>query len=240
MIDPPRLRDGGSHAAPELADLFRAARKPETLPSAIDARQLAKLTALGALPAAPLSKALPWLLAGGTVVLAGALALVTQGEKAPRPAPSPPSATSAAAAVHPGSTAEAPPESPTPSEAERQFPPVPAPAVSAMPAVPARAARPVPAEAPSVSGDALAGEAKLLNEAHAVMASDPDRALAIAGEHAKRYPRGQLAAERELIRVQALVKLGRTAEAEARARALRKSTPSSIYGERLDTILKGK
>jgi hypothetical protein len=36
-----------------------------------------------------------------------------------------------------------------------------------------------------------------------------------------------------------LVKLGRVREAEARGRALRQSTPSSIYGERLDTILKG-
>jgi hypothetical protein len=40
--------------------------------------------------------------------------------------------------------------------------------------------------------------------------------------------------------VQALVKLGREREAEARGRALRKSTPNSIYGERLDTILHGK
>jgi hypothetical protein len=72
------------------------------------------------------------------------------------------------------------------------------------------------------------------------MTSDPRQALAIANEHAKRYPRGQLAAERELILIQALVKLGRTREAEARGRALRKSAPTSIYGERLDTILKGK
>jgi TolA-binding protein len=102
------------------------------------------------------------------------------------------------------------------------------------------AARAAPAESASGSEDALAGEAKLLNQAHVAMAADPQQALAIAGEHAKRYPRGQLAAERELILVQALVKLGRVREAEARGRALRKNTPSSIYGERLDTILKGK
>ena len=86
----------------------------------------------------------------------------------------------------------------------------------------------------------MAGEAKLLNQAHAAMATDPRAAYGFASEHAKRYPRGQLAAERELILVQALVKLGRAHEAEARGRALRKSAPSSIYGERLDTILKGK
>ena len=86
----------------------------------------------------------------------------------------------------------------------------------------------------------MAGEAKLLNEAHVAMAADPRKAYALANEHAKRYPRGQLAAERELILIQALIRLGRTAEAEARGRALRKSAPSSIYGERLDAILKGK
>ena len=98
----------------------------------------------------------------------------------------------------------------------------------------------MPAEAPSIAEDALAGEAKLLNQAHAIMATDAHKALAIASEHAKRYPRGQLAAERELIAVQALVKLGRSREAEARGRALRKGAPSSIYGERLDAILKEK
>jgi TolA-binding protein len=72
------------------------------------------------------------------------------------------------------------------------------------------------------------------------MATDPRTAYALASEHAKRYPRGQLAAERELILVQALVKLGRVAEAEARGRALRKSAPSSIYSERLDAILKAQ
>ena len=228
MIDPPRLRESGSDASPELRELFVDAQKPEPLTPATDARVLAKVTALGALPAAPLAKAMPWLIAGGAIVLAGALALVTQSEKAPPAAgtPSPPQASAAPAPAPPEPAAPAPPDSPTSGETKRS--------VTASPA------RLAPAEAPSAAEDALAGEAKLLNQAHAVMATDARQALAIAGEHTKRYPRGQLAAERELIVVQALVKLGRTREAEARGRALRKSAPSSIYGERLDTILKAK
>ncbi|HKY39296.1 MAG TPA: hypothetical protein VJN18_25335 [Polyangiaceae bacterium] len=229
MNDPPRLREGGPDAPPELRDLFLDAKKPEPLAPATDARLVAQITALGALPSAPLVKATPWLIAGGAVVVAGALALVAQRERAPHAPPSPPPANALPAPAAADRAPPAAPESQTFAEGRRS-----------LPAGVASAARATPTEAPSASEDTLAGEAKLLNRAHAVMASDPQKAHAIASEHAKRYPRGQLAAERELILVQALVKLGRAREAEARGRALRKSTPSSIYGERLDTILKGK
>lgn len=231
MKDPLRIREAGSDASPELRDLFLDARKPEPLPPAVDARVTGQVAALGSMPAAAPLKALPWLVAGGAVVVAGALALVGAERAAePQVASSAPSTLSTVPA--PVAPTPAPPvvaEAPARDEEKR-----------ASQASAASAARTTPAESASASEDALAGEAKLLNQAHAVMAADPQKALAIAGEHAKRYPRGQLAAERELILVQALVKLGRAREAEARGRALRKSTPSSIYGERLDTILKGK
>ena len=226
MIDPPRLREGGPEALPELKDLFVDAQRPEPLTPALDARLSARVTALGALPAAPLIKGLPWLIAGGTVVVAGALALGTQRDPARGAAPIPPATNSSPAVV---ATDTAPvaraPEAQVPGDDKR---------------TPPAGARPVAPEPASSSEDALAAEASLLHRAHAVMASDPRKAHELASAHAKRYPRGQLAAERELILVQALVKLGRVGEAEARGRALRKSTPSSIYGERLDTILKVK
>jgi hypothetical protein len=228
--DPLRIREAGSDASPELRDLFLDARKPEPLPPAVDARVTGQVAALGSMPAAAPLKALPWLVAGGAVVVAGALALVgTQRAAVPQVDSRAPSAPSVAPLVAPAPIPPAVAEAPARDEEKR-----------ASQASAASAARTTPAESASASEDALAGEAKLLNQAHAVMATDPQKALAIAGEHAKRYPRGQLAAERELILVQALVKLGRVREAEARGRALRKSTPSSIYGERLDTILKGK
>jgi hypothetical protein len=226
VSDPPRIREAGSGVPPELRDLFLDAKKPEPLTRASDARLAAQVTALATLPAAPLVKALPWLIGGGAIVVAGGLALVMQPDSVPSAAPSPPPPSSAPAPTAPVAVEPAAPEAQSPPEAKRALP------TSAPPVA--------PAEAASASEDALAGEAKLLNQAHAVMASDPQRAHAIASDHAKRYPRGQLAAERELILVQALVKLGRLREAEARGRALRKSTPSSIYGERLDTVLKGK
>jgi hypothetical protein len=229
VIEPPRLREGGPDAPPELSELFRDAEKPEPLPPTTDARMLALVTALGAAPAVPLVKG--WLVAGGAVVVAGALVLVARRAPAPGVAPSPPPSSTSASASASASAAVAPvppaaaPEPPSLPEPRR------APAASAAHVAPAAA---------SSSEDALAGETKLLNRAHAAMATDPRQAYAFASEHAKRYPRGQLAAERELILVQALVKLGRAREAEARGRALRKSAPSSIYGERLDTILDAK
>jgi hypothetical protein len=229
MIDPPRLREGGSDAPPELRDLFLDAKRPEPLPPATDARLVAKITALGALPAAPLVKAWPWLIAGGALVVAGALSLVAERNSGPGPAPHRPPASFTPTSAPLDAAPAAAPEKPTPPEGKRSSP-----------ASAASMGHVAPAEASSASADALAGEAKLLNEAHAAMATDPRKALAIASEHTKRYPRGQLAAERELILVQALIKLGRVREAEARGRALRKSTPSSIYSERLDSILKGK
>lgn len=227
MIDPPRIRDGGSNAPPELRDLFLDAQKPEPLTPATDLRLAAQITALGALPSAALVKATPWLIAGGAVVVAGALALVVQHDRARSgPAPGLPPASSGPAPATLDKAPAAQPEAPVASEGKRS------PAAST--------GRVAPAAAPSATEDALAGEAKLLNQAHAAMATDPRRAHTIASEHAKRYPRGQLAAERNLILVQALVKLGRVREAEARGRALRKSAPSSIYRERLDAILSGK
>lgn len=225
MIDPPRLRESGSEAPPELKDLFLDAKKPVPLTSATDAQLAARVTALAALPATPLVKGLPWLIAGGAVVVAGALVFVTQRTTGAAPS-APATNSSPAPALSDAVPAEAAPEAQTPAEDE------PAPAASGRQAA--------PAAAPSSSEDALAGEAKLLNQAHAAMSSDPRQAYAFASAHAKRYPRGQLAAERELIMVQALVKLGRVREAETRGRALRKSAPSRIYGERLDTILKGQ
>jgi hypothetical protein len=227
VIDPPRLREGGSEAPPELKDLFLDAKKPEPLSAATDAQLAARVASLAALPAAPLLKGLPWLVAGGAVVVAGALALVTQ--RAPTGAAPSVTATNSSPAAAPSSQAvpaATAPEAQTPAKDER------APAANGRHAA--------PAEATSITEDALAGEAKLLNQAHAAMSSDPRQAYAFASAHAKRYPRGQLAAERELIMVQALVKLGRVGEAETRARALRKSAPSRIYGERLDAILKGE
>jgi hypothetical protein len=104
----------------------------------------------------------------------------------------------------------------------------PAPATSApLPAAPASAPAKVDDEA----------EMSLLREASGAIASNPARALALVDEAERRFARGTLAQERDVIRVQALVAAGRRDEALQRARTLLARTPSSAHRPRLEQIL---
>jgi hypothetical protein len=79
-------------------------------------------------------------------------------------------------------------------------------------------------------GDDLAAERRLLEEARAALARGDGRsALAAADRHARTFPAGQLAEERESVRVRALVASGRLDEARARAERFRRRYPQSIF-----------
>jgi hypothetical protein len=221
VSDPTRIREEGSDAPDELRALFRSAARPEPLTPAVQAGLSRRIAGIGAAPAPGFARWLPWLL-GGSVALAAGGAVRTRvlepaGHVA-RPAPvhlepAPPAASVASPALAPRPTAPTARVEPT------------------RPAAPAASPRPG-------AEDGLVGEAHLLNEAHQALASNPKQALALAQDHARRYPHGQLGAERDLIEIQALVKLSRWREAEARGRALRRAAPNSIYEERLDEILR--
>jgi hypothetical protein len=86
------------------------------------------------------------------------------------------------------------------------------------------------------NADPLA-ELVLLDRARRVMAKDPARALALAGEHARDYAAGQFAEERELLAIEALARLGRRAAAERRAQAFRRTHSHSVHEHRLEVIL---
>jgi hypothetical protein len=215
--DPTRIRDAGSDVPDELRALFRGAAKPAPLTPEVQATLSSRVATIGAASTPVLVKWLPWLL-GGAVALGGGAAY-----RAHHLAPS--SRASAPVIAAPAPAREVPAPAPRAVEA-------PARAAVARPA----AAAPARSEAE----DALVGEARLLAEAQQALAANPKAALGLAREHARRYPRGQLGAERELIEIQAFVKLGRRAEAEARGRSLRRSAPNSIYEDRLDEILRDK
>jgi hypothetical protein len=76
-------------------------------------------------------------------------------------------------------------------------------------------------------------EAELLEQARAALRADPARALQRANEHAARFPRGVLVQEREVLAIQALRKLGRSAEADRRAEAFAKAFPGSAFQRKL-------
>jgi hypothetical protein len=89
-------------------------------------------------------------------------------------------------------------------------------------------------EAPQV--EALAAEHTLLSSGFEAR-SNPREALAIADRHAREYPNGQMAADREFIAVQALSDLGRADETRARGEALIARFPSSPYVQRVRRLL---
>jgi hypothetical protein len=90
---------------------------------------------------------------------------------------------------------------------------------------------------PTPEGDTLAEENALVARARSTLAGDPAATLVAVGEHARRYPGGELAPERDYLRVSALRRLHRTGEAKARGRAYLVMYPSSPYAPAVRDIL---
>jgi hypothetical protein len=82
--------------------------------------------------------------------------------------------------------------------------------------------------------DSLTDELARIDRARALVATNPAVALAMMDDLAGAYPRGKLVLERELLALDALDKLGRHAEARARAARLLPMVRGSIYEERIE------
>ena len=134
----------------------------------------------------------------------------------------------------------APPPVPTPAAVAPPAPVEPAPAAAvgaSAPGADAKAPAEAAAPAPAVqlpSKPAAPSEADLLEQARGALKSDPARTLARANEAARRYPRGMLVQEREVLAIQALRRLGRSAEADRRAAAFAKAFPGSAFQRKLN------
>ncbi|MDP3216206.1 MAG: hypothetical protein Q8S73_19010, partial [Deltaproteobacteria bacterium] len=102
----------------------------------------------------------------------------------------------------------------------------------AMP-VPAPVAAPAPA-APRVERDDLPAELRWIERAQtALAAGDPGAAQAALRGHARAFPRGHLAEEREALSVQALCASGRAEEARRAAAAFVARHPTSPQSARV-------
>jgi hypothetical protein len=104
----------------------------------------------------------------------------------------------------------------------------------------ARPARHEHAEASSAeaaSADTLAREIALIDAARSDLGAAPARALGALETHKREFPRGQLAAEREFLAVEALRRMNRTEEARRRAGELEVRYPSSSYAARAARLL---
>jgi len=135
-------------------------------------------------------------------------------------------------------TKPAPMSAPSPAPQVAPTPPVAEPAPVSPDALPEQAAQPVApprsvaAVAPHVpKADELMEEAALLHQAQSAWrAGQIAKALELANQHARRFPRSQLANERDVLRVLSLCKLGQTASAkQVGARLLRSAKGSPWY-----------
>jgi hypothetical protein len=235
MSELPRLVDD-SEADPELARLFRAGRPPAPLSSVAFGRSRRRVLGLAAAPAALSAFALIQKAALGAVVGMAAVAAVALPQLMLEPA-----APSVAPTrkVAPG-RALAPPS----ADSRRRAPSAAVAALSAALASSATTSPPPPGAdvgrrvASSDEGEhALVRESRSLERARAELERRPALCLQLLLAHARAFPQGALLAERELLTVASLMRLGRRSEAQAAAQALRARSPGSLYEERLESLL---
>lgn len=220
-------------ASAEVLALLRVARPPAALDAAARARSVRRVAALGVTPAAAAAAAsVSWtqIALGAALGMFGTLAIMGAaqallGRDPQTSAVARPASTRRVT----GSNAEAPGTQPAAAASL----PTASPPLALRSSPSAAAARPAPVQAESQ----LDQEIALLDMARGKLAASPHGALSALRDHELRFPAGQLRIEREFLIVDALVRLGRRPEAEARAQALARQAPQSLYGERLDRIL---
>lgn len=105
------------------------------------------------------------------------------------------------------------------------------------PVVTAVKAAPVVSAAKTVTVDPLREELGLVEDARrALAAGDASTALRQVDEHARRFPSGAFAVERDVIRIDALAAAGRRDEAASRARDFLAHHPGSAQARRIAKI----
>jgi outer membrane protein assembly factor BamD (BamD/ComL family) len=83
-------------------------------------------------------------------------------------------------------------------------------------------------------GSTLAEETRLLSRARTdLLEGQPEQALERLGEHARRFPAGLLAEERQALRAVALCEAGHDADGEAAARSFLREHPHAALAQRV-------
>jgi hypothetical protein len=228
--DPPPLADAASEAPESLRALLRSAKSDLPTPAQLAGLEakLGPMLSGGAAPAAAPHGASSLNKAGlavlGGLIVAGGLYLSTKpaSRKVEAPLPQP--------VGQPSELAKPPSAAPT-----LPAPTVDGESVGATEEKPAGDAKQPPSRpVKSTSRPAIVAEDQLLERARQALASDPNRALALTKEHARAYPKGVLAQEREVIAIEALKRLGRTEEAGSRRGAFEEQYPESAHRRNLD------
>jgi hypothetical protein len=236
----PRLRSPASGTSAPLRGALE--NHFEELPSALELAELQQRLATSLRPSSELAPRFarrtkrPWLrvlLVAALIALPAAAAafvgyrlFVSRKAASVTSSPTAASGSPPARQPHPTSVAAAP--SPAPSAAPSAVP-------TAL--VPPPVAKPSSALTKAPPKAAGQDEVELIGQARARMRSAPAEALTLVAEHARLFPSGVLVQERELIAIESLERLGRTAEAKARAQRFATRFPGSAHLPRLKRLL---
>jgi hypothetical protein len=220
---------------PALEALLVHERVPPPQPELVRARLLARADAVprDAAPAAPAPRVAPsrsrwpfFAAAAGITIVAGVAAAFQMMGRPPL--------------TQPGG-AESPPTTASPPVASPSTEPEPA---SKIPRALEPASGPVRVSSPSRRAsaggkhDGPLAEIQLLTRARqADVRGDYTDVLAVLAEHERRHPAGRLSEEREVLRVKALVGLGRGSEARSAAVRFRQQFPRSVLLPKVEEIL---
>ncbi len=229
MNQPTRWSQGGGSS--ELSELVRGLPAPQPLPALAQQELGAFASQLGAggalatraaLRGALMRRLAPYV---GVLAVVGAVAGLYWRASEPRVAP-------LTVVVTPPQTLAVQSLAPAVSSLSEDIalPSSPSPQAAAASSARTSASRGTPA-------DTLVREAALLREAQGQLGSSPSAALELTRQHAAEFPRGKLAAERELVAIDALLRLGRRVEAEARGVRLLRADPNGFYAPRVRGLL---
>jgi hypothetical protein len=237
MTEPRRWLDD-PEASDELKHTLDAARRPRSLDRATRARVGTRLGRLGVVPLS----AITWLsiksaaalgLAGGATVASAMVAVERYQASHAVVAMAPSGAPVPQQTSHAPEVKQPPAGSPEASEPDV---PVASPTLNPPAELPRTELPRAPAPSATAPGG-LAEESALLEQARRALGSAPSAALSSVREHARRFPNGQLAAERSLIEVDALYRMGHGAEARALAERLLSQGGGDLYVGRVQRLL---
>ena len=171
------------------------------------------------------------------LAFAGGIVLGETHARLTSPSPSPPvQAPARADAVEPRMPAPTAPTAPASAAVANEPAAIP---VASLPNL--ATARPAAGATSAAAPSDLAAEQALIDTARSALSRGrPTDALRAADDHARQFPRGRLAEERETMAIQALLLAGRRTDAEARGRRFHTAYPGSLYGNAVDALLAPK
>jgi hypothetical protein len=244
--DPLPLNDPRSEAPALVRDAIAGGRA--RLPTPATLARLASRLPVGAAPVPPAVSVLPGVLIGTVLGMIAAVPILARDVRAPV---APPAIETHAVRATPPSdpvdvaraAARRSTQAPTLVTAPTTHPVAAlSSAVVVASSASAKEAEPAP---PPVGGAGFSApfagggedEPQLLQRAHALLAASPAEALTLTDEHVRRFPGGVLAQERELIAIEALLKLGRRRAATDRAASFLNAYPRSAHRSRVQALV---